>query len=173
MEGVEMQKVAIVLIIAISLFGIIYSQSLLAPKISCPIADDNGAVLEFTLAGENAETLETERGIFIKYTIPTGGYIGEIGSPQIPVWSTLVAIPPTSGVSAEIIECEWDTLRNILLYPVQNRDNSQGFDYNEAAYSRGIYPARVIDVGEPAIMRDFRVAPINFYPFRYLSLIHI
>ena len=162
-----MQKVAIVLIIAISLFGIIYSQSLLAPKISCPVADDNGAVLEFTLAGENAETLETERGIFIRYIIPTGGYIGDVGSPQIPVWSTLVAMPPTSGVSAEIIECEWDTLRNVLLYPVQNRDNSQGFDYNEAAYRRGIYPARVIDVGEPAIMRDFRVAPINFYPFRY------
>jgi len=162
-----MRRIIIAAILTVSLFEPIFSRTLLAPKAFCSIADNNGAVLDFVLAGEYAETLETEQGAFIRYTIPTGGSFGDIGTPELPTWSTFVAIPPMSGVSVEVIKVEWEHIDNVLLYPVQNPIDEQDFDYNPSAYRQGRYPDFDVKVGEPAIMRDIRVAPINFYPFHY------
>ncbi len=151
----------------ILILSLTFSQNFLAPIAICPIADDNGAVIQFVMSGEYADTIMNSDGEFVRYFIPTGGYVGDVGKPRIPIWSTLIAIPPHSGVSAVLVKAEWDTVENVLLYPVQDPIDEQEFVFDRAAYENGIYPNKDVSVGEPAIMRDFRVAPVDFYPFRY------
>jgi len=138
-----------------------------APEVQCPIADDNRVVLEFTLNGEYSELISTEYGEFVRFHIPTGGFIGQVGTPEIPVWSTLIAVPDDKYPSVDVETIEWERLEGVRLYPVQTPESSQDFEYDESAYSGGIYGKQAVTLGSPGIMRDFRVVPVNFYPFRY------
>jgi len=155
------------IIIAFIGIGLVFCQTSLAPEAFCPVADENGVIIQFNLSGEYAETLETDAGTYVRYHIPTGGFIGEVGEPQIPTWSTTVAIPPTSAVSVAVVKTEWDTIHDIMLYPVQDPFEEKAFSFAPDAYTDGLYPRTRVEVGNPVIVRDFRIAPVDFHPFRY------
>ncbi len=137
------------------------------PLAYCPVADESSAVVVFEPGEFLVDTVETELGGFVRYRIPLGGYVGAVGAPQIPTWGTLVAIPPTGGAEAELVKAVWDTVQNVLLYPVQDPFEAQDFSFDADAYASGVYPACGVSLGAPAIFRDLRVVPLNFFPLRY------
>ncbi len=156
-----------ILLVLAAISTIAMAKSPLAPQVICHQDSPEELVLEFHLAGEYAETISTNYGDFVRYHIPTGGFVGQIGSPEIPSFSTLVASFRETGATVSVVKAKWDTVKNILIYPVQDPFAKDAFSFNPRAYERGIYPKTCADAGEPSILRDFRVIPINIYPFRY------
>jgi len=102
--------------------------------------------------------------------MPGTGPYGAPGDPSVAVAATFIAIPPTSGVELRILEETHGTWTNIDLKPVQAPGTAAGDQplVNSLVYSADrFFPETVASVGEPAIMRDFRVVPLRTYPIRY------
>jgi len=155
------------IILLSAVFVLARGEGQLAPTVRCLDESDFGVTLEFVLEGEYAETVSTQYGNFVRFHIPNGGFVGQVGAPEIPSFSTLVAAFGEKGATVKVLKVQWDSLENINLYPAQDPFSQDDFSYDPAAYRDGIYPERLVDVGAPAILRDFRVIPVNFYPFRY------
>jgi len=102
----------------------------------------------------------------------TGEYI-EIGKPEIPKFSKLIAIPDNSDIYSEILSFEEEIIENIVLYPKQtlSKDSSissSKFEINEKYYNTGdVFPKNILNIDEPAILRDYRVVNVTVNPFRY------
>ena len=80
----------IILLLAISVLA--WGEGQLAPTVRCLDESDFGVTLEFVLEGEYAETISTQYGDFVRFHIPNGGFVGQVGAPEIPSFSTLVAV---------------------------------------------------------------------------------
>ncbi len=121
-------------------------------------------LLEGTLEGRRWDRVE----------IPGGGYEMQLGAPEVPHFTRLVAIPATAGVRAEFEALESTTLNNIQLMPAQGLDtedlavNSQPVQFDMAAYSRhAFYPDQNISASEPAVMRGVRLVALKMNPVQY------
>ena len=108
-------------------------------------------------------------------TIPGGGWLTEVGNPQLPLVCRFVALPPTSGIRMEVVEEEKEILSgNFLVYPFQKpptRDDNpepEEFQLNEEIYSQDrVLPGNLVEKGEICILRDLRLAPIKFFPVQF------
>ncbi|MCK4403686.1 MAG: hypothetical protein KAW02_01225 [candidate division Zixibacteria bacterium] len=108
-------------------------------------------------------------------TIPGGGWLTDVGDPQLPLVCRFVALPPTSGVRIEVIEEEKETLSGtFLIYPFQkppirgDNPEPEEFQVNEEIYSQDrVLPGKLVEKGEISILRDLRLAPIKFFPVQF------
>ena len=85
----------------------------------------------------------------------------EPGQPELPVFSTMVAIPPRGSftLSYSYGGVEYSQLDE----PKICREGWDGV----AVPSGGLFPSSLATASEPAILRDFRVVQINVYPCQY------
>jgi hypothetical protein len=112
---------------------------------------------------------------FQQLSIPGGGWLTQVGDPQMPLFCRFVALPPTSGVRIEVIEEEKETLSGtFLVHPFQKppfrgeNPEPEVFQINEETYSLDrSFPGDLVEVGEISILRDLRLAPIKFFPVQY------
>lgn len=116
----------------------------------------------------------TEEGNFIQFNIPNSGFFGEIGSPQLPVVTKIVAMS-TPQCSLEIINAHVQETKHIpRIYPMQNpqSDDKNGeksdFIYNESAYQRnGLFPEQIVEIVDSGNIRDIPFIKIRFCPIQY------
>lgn len=104
---------------------------------------------------------------------PKAAFIMNEGLPELPLFSTSIAIPNTGTPRIKEIQViESEIVENILIYP------SQGFDLDpppgsvlskdESFYLKDVaYPETVSLIGTPAVMRDIRFVAVNVTPFIY------
>lgn len=132
--------------------------------------------VQFEVRLPGVELLEgtLEGRIWDRVEIPGGGYEYEIGAPEVPHFTRLLAIPASAGVRAEFEALEVTTLHNIELMPAQGDDpedlvrNKQPVRFDMSSYSRdAYYPDDEVMTGSPAIMRGLRLVPIRMNPVRY------
>ena len=102
-----------------------------------------------------------------KFTIQDAAYLSDIGLPELPVLSTMIAIPFTGSARVELVDSHSTVRSGILPYPVQNEDSQdKGFSLDTEYYSGNkSLPREVLNWGEPQIMRDLRVIQIQVNPF--------
>lgn len=118
---------------------------------------------EITLDGQKWDQID----------IPGGYRSLELGHPDIPRFSRLLAIPAMTGVRVTFEALETTTIPGIALVPVQNLESEQPppdqrVQFDMSTYSRdAFYPDTHVSVGEPAIMRGIRLVPIQMNPVRY------
>jgi len=81
----------------------------------------------------------------------------------------MIAIPPAAGVELRVLEAGYDVHQDVLPLPYLaddwTPDEIPAMD--EVAYSRAGFSHEHAEVGEPAIMRDFRVVPLRAFPLSY------
>jgi len=102
------------------------------------------------------------------------GSTGEIGEPEIPSLTTLIAIPDQAGVTVTAHYESYEIIDDIDLLPVQTPMPEGGFD-GPATFAKDInaysqnefYPEILAEAGEPMIMRDVRIVQIAVYPVQY------
>ena len=129
--------------------------------------DDAGVEMEFELPGLlQADVSLGERSCTI-LGIEQGGFEGEPGAPTLPTFSRLVRLPDRGGARVEVLDVETAEIEGLHLAPMQP-DEPGDFVPEGPAYLRAGYPAgaRVV-IGEPAVMRNLRVAPVTFRPVRF------
>ncbi len=144
-------------------------------KVELISADVSKVKVEIKLPEIVVEDKLVEGETYQMITIPGGGWLTQVGSPQIPLVCRFVALPPTSGVSIKVVEEEKETLPGtFLVYPFQKPptrgDNQEPevFQLNHEIYSQNrAFPGNLVELGEISILRDLRIAPIKFFPVQF------
>ena len=102
------------------------------------------------------------------------GKMTEIGDPELPVMTTLIAIPDNAGVRVTADYESFEIIDDVDVLPVQVPMLEGGFDglatfaKNNDTYSQNdFYPDVLAEAGEPAILRDVRVVQVSVYPVHY------
>jgi hypothetical protein len=129
--------------------------------------------IHFSLPGYDIEPV-TENGVtYQKISYWNEGEMLEVGMPDLPIFTRLIAIPNSGTPNIEILSFEEETISNMLIYPQQelqseSQANRTDFVINSGFYDSGdIYPSQMYSLGEPAIMRGLRVVGVTINPFRY------
>jgi len=98
----------------------------------------------------------------------------QVGFPELPVISELIALPDNKLLKVEVLETESVILENILVYPSQtpSKDiaDSQyaGFDINEDFYASNTpFPELMANTNKPGIWRDVKISGLHICPFQY------
>ncbi len=128
--------------------------------------------LTFHLDGYEQENLIYNNIEYKKLSHPESGSLCEEGKPDLPIFTKVIAIPVQGDVNQEILSYQSRLINDVVIYPCeilnQESESQEQFIIDENYYRNGgIFPSEFIRVGEPAIMRDMRVLPITFCPFRY------
>jgi len=125
---------------------------------------------EFQLDSYNIENIERNNSIYQKITHENCGYLVKEGLPELPLFSTMIAIPNQGSFSVEIIDEEIEILPNTKIIPSQGLDeeNARSFHYNVEFYDGNLsYPEQSLTASDPIIMRDYRLVNFSFSPFQY------
>ncbi len=138
-------------------------------------ADASKVRVELKVPGVQVEDKLVEGETYQLLTIPGGGWLTQVGDPQVPLFCRFVALPPTSGVRIEVIEEEKEILSgSFLVHPFQKppirgeNPEPEAFRLNQETYSQDQpFPGDLVEAGEISILRDLRLAPIKFFPVQY------
>jgi hypothetical protein len=104
----------------------------------------------------------------------TRGMLAIEGRPDLPVYSTMLAIPNYVGMKVRINSSSYEIIDNIDIAPVQApvREGEKPIYttlvkdddvYNKDAF----YPEEIITIGDPFIIRDYRGATVTVSPVQY------
>lgn len=119
------------------------------------------------------EIIEEEAGgnIYQRILIPEAGVTMDSGLPELPTINIMLAIPRQGKVQIETLNTQTQVLPQFLPYPVQQGqelESPKSFVIDSAYYENGAsYPANLIQVSDPMILRDFRIIGIQVNPFSY------
>ncbi len=129
--------------------------------------------IEFDLTDYEFTTQEHDGITYQRLYHPEAGYIFTEGLPELPILTAMLMIPDYGDVSIEVLGIDKTSQESdILLFPSQGPDlvisEETGFLYDREFYKKDIsYPAKLVDIGSPIIMRDFRAVSIAIFPFSY------
>ncbi len=138
------------------------------PLFKC--TESNSSFTEFTFNLSNMEVIEeTINGRNYQHLWHnSAAYTLDEGMPELPIFSTMIAVPDNGTVSFEIVNQIYRTLNGYYIYPSQgvHLDGApHGFLINSEFYNgKGTFEPEKVLVGDPAVMRDWRVVPVNIQP---------
>ncbi len=128
---------------------------------------ENGVSFTFDLPAIEVETVRMDGEAFQIVDIPGAELFGEPGSPALPSFTRLVAIPPETGLGLSVEIAEEQTLHGFHIFPMQDLDGND-FIIDRAVYQHAEPIAEpTVTVGAPAVMRGLRVVPVTFRPLGY------
>ena len=148
------------------------------PEVAVEQSSDEQVVLSVHVPGVEVETVREGAREYKRISIPDEWRTEEVGEPELPVITRLVAIPKCDAVRVRVTSSESVPLPDWRIYPaprpVRKRGNGDGyyvaeeFEIDRVAYSRDeSFPGawvRVIEVGR---VRGVDVARIDVTPVRY------
>jgi len=125
----------------------------------------------FQLPSYLAEEVDVNGVDYQRLSCGNGVCTVEPGLPELPIFSTMLAIPATGSVSVELLDPQYATFQGMNIYPSQGVNLSgetRGFIRDEAFYGgRRVWNYSPVTVSEPAIMRGVRVVSVTVQPFTY------
>ncbi|MCK4694532.1 MAG: hypothetical protein KAT74_02155, partial [Candidatus Cloacimonetes bacterium] len=127
--------------------------------------------IRFSLNGYEIKNINANGKIFSRISYPDVGEFAEVGKPDLPRFTRLIAIPDEGEVSFEIIGLEDEIIPEMNIYPRQSLEDqpqNNEFVINEEYYKNGeIFPLQIVELGTPAILRDYRLVSLTINPFQY------
>ena len=140
-------------------------------------SDENGLTFSLNLPAAivDADGVVTVAGLDARFSKP--------GTPDLPYYSTLIALPPEADASVTI-DIQADTaqsVKRIRPIPTSNIEEADdvltitnlealGVEYEADPMiyeSDSVFPTAQYELSEPMYMRDLRVARLTVYPVRY------
>ena len=150
-----------------------------ADKVECIKSDMNGLKASFSFSSLDATTVETPRGEFSEIHIEGTYPNGNVGEPQLPMFTRLIAIPTgatpivTMGAHSEteysLSDFGMGTV-SAMQAPIRKSDEPSSVEYafSEAAYARNSYnddPVAMVEV--LGTMRGITLGRLIVQPVRY------
>jgi hypothetical protein len=129
--------------------------------------------ITFNMQDFTEEKITNEYGQYSTINIPQGGYIGNIGKPQLPIVTRLIAVP-NLDITLNIIDTQIAESRLVgKIYPSQNPQTDSDaketkFIIDEAFYKQNNnYPGKLVEISYEGKIRDISFIKIEFYPIQY------
>jgi hypothetical protein len=127
--------------------------------------------INFSLNGYEIKNINANSINFSRISYPDEGEFVEVGKPDLPRFTRLIAIPDEGEVSFEIIGLEDEIIPEMNIYPRQSLEDqprNNEFVINKEYYKNGeIFPLQIVELGTPAILRDCRLVSVTINPFQY------
>ncbi|MCF7911311.1 MAG: hypothetical protein K9M99_02185 [Candidatus Cloacimonetes bacterium] len=140
---------------------------------NCENSDRNNTELSFQLNGYEIETITKAGEKYLQISHPGEGDLLQIGKPDLPVFTTLVAISGTGTPQLCYQVLNNSILSDVMIFPrqelrLESEPARDEFKRDEQYYTSGsIFPEASAFLGEPAIMRDIRLVPVTVCPFTW------
>jgi gingipain R len=173
-EAEAMLRIVCVSLLLVSLAGadVVYRASEPVEPAIWLGSDGEGTLVEF-----NLQALTMEEGFVEGYgsgsvfRILQGGISSAIGAPDVPVLRRMVLVPNTGGIALEIVSEETSSLGMYSISPRQPLPSRSGgalpYRIDEELYATSeFFPAGPAELGSIEILRDLRVAWVEFNPVR-------
>jgi hypothetical protein len=135
----------------------------------------NEPVITFHLGELLTQQVTTDQGVFTEFQIPDAGFIGDLGRPELPAVTKLLAVPTTS-CTFEIIDAHVQhTMTVPTIYPMQPPQADDGNDqaafvYDASAYQQDtVLPGHLVDLVGDGTIRDIPFVKLRFCPVQYNS----
>ena len=135
-------------------------------------SDGSGILVEFNLRALDLEEQFVDGyGTSSVFRIPGGGLSSEIGAPDVPVLRRMVLVPDTGGITLEVVSEETVPLGIYSIAPRQPSPSRNGDSYpyrirTDVYGASESYPADPVRLGSVEILRDIRVAWVEYCPVR-------
>jgi uncharacterized cupredoxin-like copper-binding protein len=128
--------------------------------------------MEFNFPEVSMSEDELEGEAFHRISMEGAKKLADPGRPELPFVTRLIAIGPTGGVKARMVDSEFHILDDVNVSPAGpnliegSTEDISAFEKRPDPYS-GFYPAEIVTVSEPAIMRDLRLVSVTVSPVRF------
>ncbi|MCK5051447.1 MAG: T9SS type A sorting domain-containing protein [Candidatus Cloacimonetes bacterium] len=129
--------------------------------------------IQFELDGYDLETIIENEEVFSKISYENEGRFIEEGKPNLPRFTRLIAIPDVGEVSFNITSIDEQVIPNTKIYPSQPLSSKSNpyrgeFVIDEDFYNGSqSFPQSQVEIGEPVIMRDYRIVAVTVNAFQY------
>ncbi|MEJ2560647.1 MAG: C25 family peptidase propeptide domain-containing protein, partial [Anaerolineae bacterium] len=147
-------------------------------------SDGQSTLLELVVDGFQTETINYEGQTYHRLIIPGTVQTDTPGEPQVPTRGTLLGLPAAEGVSVQVMDATYETLRGYHLHPapavqvtkdklddLMAEDVPQTFALDQDLYATdAFYPGKPVEVSHTGTMRDQAIAQVQFYPVQYNPL---
>ena len=179
LEEIGMRKQFLLVLTAVFIISTAASSNTLTgatnidqPELNILKSDNSSIIVDFEMPGVTVDKITKDSVEYDLITMEGRGTTGHIGAPELPIVTKLLAIPDRAGVRIKSVVPEFVTYQGINPVPHQefDHDNPIGMEnwvFDEAYYSEGVlFPDKWATLGDPAIMRDYRIIPVTVNPIR-------
>ena len=134
---------------------------------------DDDIIVNFETDDYDLQTISRNGQDYTKIIHESAVTFVEIGKPELPRFSKLISIPHGADVNIEIISMQERTISNIKPYPFQSFQSESSndiikFEIDEEFYEGSeFFPSEIVQLYEPAVMRDLQVVNLTVNPVRY------
>lgn len=131
------------------------------------------SVVRFTLDGFYRSSVLTRDGDAWLIKMDDAGYLLKKGSPELPLFATSLIIPDQAGMKVEIVSSGYTEIKNVLIAPskgnlIRTVDPSAiPYEFGKQYEVNAFYPGRIVRLGNPYIVRDYRGLALQILPFQY------
>ncbi len=165
--------IPLVLVLSITMLFALESEKLSnADVFSCETVSSGRTYLQFSTPEWSSESFEAQQGNFSKIQIAERDIpflTASEGLPELPFFSTMIAVPDHGSINLDGLDLAETRVPIDPVYPYQDLEAQRSvLAMDQSFYESGsVYPAETVHVGEPVIMRNLRMVPVNVYPFAY------
>lgn len=163
-----MKAKSVVLLILISVVSMLFSEAVVTKSPLQVISSQKGQIT-LRLQTPALELKALAGSSFSGLEMAGSQPLAESGLPELPMYSTFVAIPATGSFIVNVISGAYTIKSNVIPKPVYATEEQENRgEYNQQAYrSSGLYPANSYAHSSAQIIRDFRVVQLNLFPVQY------
>ena len=142
------------------------------PRVTVVESNDQETILEIRVFGFMVDETEINGETYQDLRFPNYYTTLDVGMPQLPAISELVAIPEGAEAEVQIDESFYVTLENYNVYPFQTpllEDESRGgLEKDNSFYGEDtFYPENLAELGQAGIWRNLNVVNLRAYPVAY------
>ncbi len=133
---------------------------------TCIQSDPSGLEIDFAIPQWDLRDSPDGDGLLIQSS--NVAWIADEGKPQLPIFSTSVAIPDQGTFSYEVEILEEEIVNDVQIAPWHEPSSDAASSQDTSIYGQDtFYPSSIVQMSDPAIMRDYRIASISVTPFHY------
>ncbi len=135
--------------------------------------NEDELIVKFTLPEFELQNIKNKNGGYHRIVCEDGIRSTRAGYPQPPFVTEIVGLPVDGNIDIQIIEKQQRSKKNINIYPVEklignDKDLHYEFYKNKKAYkSFKNYPAKLLEKGKKAFLKDRNFTGFRVNPFQY------
>jgi len=166
-----MKATKVLTLLFVCMVNVLLAESVVSGERPLKVIAQNSGIITLQLQVPELQIENTGTGEFKALNMDDAGFTAETGYPELPVFSTWIAIPPKGDIEVKVTSGDYIIKKGVVPKPVYINENQEAtLEYNRAAYrSSTLYPSSTYNYSQPQIIRDFRVVQISLNPVQYLA----